>query len=587
MRLPRSIQWRIAAAYTALILVSMGAVSVYLINFISDGYVSTLESNLEDEAHLVGEAAGIYLGDFVDTQNLQVMSERIGKFLDARVTIIGLDGAVLADNWEDPKGMEDHSLRAEVRDTLAYGVGKDTRISPTIGEELLYTAALIQTNGEAKGIARVAVRTSQIQATLNRIIATVALAGLIVTALSIALGYYLARRTSRSIRSVAEGARHLAKGDLEYRVQALAQDETQDLADAFNAMAGTLREMITVLSTERNKLSLVLESMADGVVMIGSDGEVELINRAAQEILDVDAKVEGDRFMELVRDHELQQMVERASKSRRPEGGEIERRGLGQYLSVSVIPLADYGPSTSVLMTIHDLTRIRQVETTRKEFVSNVSHELRTPLASIKAAVETLEGGALGKADAAEEFVGRIRRDVERMIVMVSDLLELSKLEGGQGALHLYPLQLGPLMDEIGTEYKEAASSMGVTIDVDLGEAVPKVMGNGEKLRQVLVNLLDNASKVSSKGDKITLSAEVKDTYVEVTVSDTGMGIPHDHLPHVFERFYKVDRSRRDSGTGLGLAIIKHIVQAHGGQVWVKSEEGSGSAFSFTIPIAK
>ena len=468
MRLPRSMHWRIAAAYTALILISMGAVSIYLIDFISDSYVGTLESSLEDEARLVGEAADVYLGDEVDVENLQAISDRVGDLLDARVTLIGLDGGVLSDNWADPRAMENHSARPEVVGAFATGVGKDSRVSQAIRQELLHIAVPIVIGGEVRGVARVAVRTSEVQATIDRIVATVALSGLVVTTLSIALGYYLARRTSRSIKSVAQGARRLAEGDLEQRVHALAEDETQELADAFNNMASSLKEKILELSSERNKLSLVLESMADGVVVINEEGEVELINLAARTILGVDPTAGQDRFMELVRDHEMQKLVDSAAESRRPEAGEIERRHLRQYLSVLAIPLAEDRPKTGVLLTIHDLSRIRQVETTRKEFVSNVSHELRTPLASVKAAVETLEDGALAKPEVSRRFVGRIRSDVERMILMVSDLLELSKLESGHAGLSLHPIELRPLLEEVKAMYQDMVDSKDIEVRVSL-----------------------------------------------------------------------------------------------------------------------
>ncbi len=587
MKLHLSLQWRIALAYTALILVSMGAVSIYLITFISHTYVSNLEASLEHQARLVGEASSPYLKNHADVSSLQAVAQRIGTAINTRVSIIDANGTVNADSWEDPASMGNQLGQMEIKGALESGVGRDTRVSATLQKELMYIAVPIKTDGELLGLARVAVPTSEVQGNVNRIITTVALSGTLVTILAILLGIYLARRTSRSLRSVKAGARRLAKGDLDQRVHALSQDETKELADAFNAMAASLKGKIQELSQERNMLSGVLESMADGVLVISPEGKVRLFNQAARTLLEIPKDSLEGRFMEKVRDHDLQELVEKVSKTRKSEGAEIERPHRHQFLSVVAIPLDETSEPPAVLMTIHDLTRIRQIETTRKEFVSNVSHELRTPLASIKAAVETLEDGALKKPETAAMFIERIRKDVERMIVMVSDLLELARVESGQSPIHTYAIELEPLVNDAVEQMRARADSKGISISVDMPKDVPSVIANGEKLNQILTNLLDNAIKFTPGPGKVAVSARSSDDFVEVQVSDTGVGISKEHMPHIFERFYKVDRSRRDGGTGLGLAIVKHIVQAFGGQVWVKSEGGRGSTFGFTLPKVK
>ncbi|MBI4338139.1 MAG: HAMP domain-containing protein [Chloroflexi bacterium] len=586
MKLLHSLQWRIVLAYTALMFVSMGAVSIYLVNFVRDTYISNLEERLAQEASLVGEATGRFFRGPLDPADLQVASERIGNLINARVTVVARDGTVLADTWEDPTVMENHTLRPEFQDALSTGLGRDTRTSTAVGQELLYTAVPIRVDGTLMGVARVAVPTSTIQANVNRIITTISLAAIIVTVLSLALGYFLARRTSRSVRSVTEAARRLAAGALEQRVEALSSDETQELANAFNRMATTLRDMIRDLSGERNKLAAVLDTMADGVVVIQSEGQIELVNRAAEELLSLSPRgVVGGRFMEVVRDHDLQRLVSRSLETRQRQHGEVELFHRRRFFSAIATPLARGGPS-GTLLTLHDLTRIREVETTRKEFVSNVSHELRSPLASVKAMVETLEDGAVEEQQVARDFIRRIHREVDRMIGMVEDLLDLSRLESGQATLHLSPVDLRPLLDEVRAQFQERADSKQITVDIVLPEALPRVLGEEEKLRQVLANLLDNALKFTPERGSVTLSAKAGDRVVKVSVKDNGIGIPEEHLPHIFERFYKVDRSRRDGGSGLGLAIVKHIVRAHGGEVAVESREGEGSTFSFTVPRA-
>ena len=586
MRLPSSLQWRIALAYTILIVLSMAAASIYIFIFVRGTYISDLEVRLEHEAALTGQTAERFFRNRLSPEDLQAESRRIGDLIDARVTVISQDGSVLSDTWEAPTAMGNQSGRPEVQAALADGLGRSTRLNAATGQNMLHTAVPVYVDGSLVGIARVAVPTSQVQGNVNSLIAAVAIAGLSVTLLSVVLGYFLVRRTSRSLRSVTDGARRLAQGDLEHRVYAPVGDETQELADTFNMMAANLRTTIQELAAERNKLSAILETMADGVVMIGPEGEVLLINQVARSLLDVDrTDTLGRRFIELSRDYEIQLMVSKSFESGQPQYGEVQlphRR----FVSVIAIPLVDNESSPGVLLTLYDLTRVRQLDTTRREFVSNVSHELRNPLASIKAAVETLEDGAIGEPDIAKDFVRRIHGDVDRMIGMSGELLELSRLESGQVPLHLYPLDVRPLLEDVRLTFAERANAKGVGINVSSNGDIPLVMGDEEKLRQVLVNLLDNALKFTPQQGEVTLTAAEKGDVVEVRVGDTGAGIPGEHLPHVFERFYKVDRSRRDGGTGLGLAIVKHIVQLHGGDVQVESQEGLGSAFSFTVPRA-
>ena len=583
MRAPRSLRWRITLAYTLLIVVAMGAVSLYLVPFVRGSYISDLELRLAQEAGLVGETTARFLVDPEGARGLTDTTGRIGTMIDSRVTIIALDGTVLADTWEDPAAMENHLRRPEVREALNAGQGTSTRFSGTVQREMFYTAVPIVATGRTVGVARVAVPTSQIQANVNRIVAAIGLAGLAVTGLSIALGHYLAGRTARSVQGVTEGARRLASGDLEHRVSALAGDETQDLASAFNSMATTLRDLVQSLSGERNKLSAVLETMTDGVVLIGADGEVALMNRAARDLLDVRLpEGQGSRFMELVRDHELQGAVSRCSASGEQQLAELELLQPRRLLSAIATPLTGPG-AEGVLLTLHDLTQRRQVETTRRDFVANVSHELRTPLAAMKAMVETLQHGVRGEPDVAEDFLRRIHSEIDRLSRMADELLELARIESGQVPFHFLPMDLGPVVEAVAGDLRTDFSAQGIALETDLPEDLPAVVGDGERLRQVLVNLLNNAARFTPSGGSVTVSAGTAGRFVEVRVRDTGAGIPREHLPHLFERFYKVDRARQGDGTGLGLAIVKHLVQEHGGDVGVESREGEGSAFRFTL----
>ena len=583
MRLPHSLHWRIAIAYTALIFLTMGTVSVYLVDFVSDNFQADLESRLVQEALLISDKSAQFFNP-LDTDALQQISNRTGTIINGRVTIFNGNGVAVADTPGELRQAQ--PISPEVRDAINTGRGHDIRLGGTANENTLFIAIPILDNGTPVGVARIGVPMSIVQSKINQIFLTIFLSAVVVGVLSVSLGYLIAVRSSRSVYSVTEGARLLSEGDLDHRVRALSSDETRDLADAFNSMAATIKDNLADLSDQRNKLAVILETMADGVIVIDEDGQVSRINRSAEWFLDVKVnETYGGRISEVVRDHELQQLVTNAMESGAPQFAEVELHFQRRYLSAIATPLAAEG-ADSVLLTLHDLTRIRQVETTRKEFVTNVSHELRSPLTSIKAMVETLQDGALDDKTAAVNFLRRIHRDVDRMSGMVNDLLELASLESGQTPIHLSPVDMGPLLEEVVSDCQTSANQHNVAVEVSLPTNMPLVTAEEEKVHQVVTNLIENALKFTPENGRITISANVGVREIKFTVSDTGPGIDSEHLPHVFERFYKVDRARRDGGSGLGLAIVKHIVQSHDGDVSVESTIGEGSAFSFTLPRA-
>ena len=423
------------------------------------------------------------------------------------------------------------------------------------------------------------------QTPLNRLALAAGLVGIIAFFLSIWLAKIISRRTFDSLHPLSQAMLHIAQGNLDYRLQ--AGNEPKELIDAFNQTAATLRNTIEELSEERNKLSAVLDTMADGVVVIEADGRIELMNRAGEDILNANAVTAvGSRFMEAVRDHEIRDVISKALQTKQPQRGDIELLQRRRYLVAIAAPLTQEETS-GVLLTLHDLTPIRQLETTRREFVSNVSHELRTPIASIKAMVETLQRGAMEDRQVAVDFMERIDRDIVRMNDIVSELLELSLLESGQMKLDVSSIDVIPFLEEIRQEYQAKAEAKKIRLTVEEDAHRLRVIGDRGKVRQVLANLLDNALKATAESGEIGLSAEAQTGSTRISVWDTGAGIAQEHLPHIFERFYKVDRSRRDGGTGLGLAIVKHLVQAQDGEVWVESREGEGSTFSFTLPAAR
>jgi two-component system phosphate regulon sensor histidine kinase PhoR len=585
MRFPRTLQWRITLAYTALIILTLGVVSFYLVTFIRDSYVTSLETRLEHEARLIAEASALYFSEQADYDGLQAASERMAERIGARVTIVAHDGVVLADSREDPAAMAGQFSQPEVQRALSAAVGISTRTSAGEGE-IVHVAVPLVAQGNLEGVVRVAAPLSQVQAPVNRSITIIVVIGTLGAVLAALIGYAVTVRTSRSLGALTEGVRQLTAGELDYRVQAQGSDESQELAQAFNRMAASLRDLVRDVSVERGKMTAVLNTMADGVVVIDDGGAIVLVNHAAEQILNVAGEdLLSRRFTEIIRDHNLQQLVTRCSEEREVQHGDVEIPQWQRYLSVITTPLDEHGDA-SVLLTMHDLTRIRQVETTRREFVSNVSHELRGPLAAVKTLAESLASGALKEKKRAKDFLSRINSQVDRMTAMVNELMELSRLESEQSNLQRAPLDLNLLIAELCEEHHSLMKKQKITVDVAIPDQLPPVSGDEEKLRQVFGNLLDNAIKFTPEDGRITLSAQQDNGNILVRVADSGVGIPRKHLPHIFERFYKVDRSRRSEGFGLGLAIVKHIVQAHNGEILVESAEGQGTTFTVVLPAA-
>ena len=402
-----------------------------------------------------------------------------------------------------------------------------------------------------------------------------------------AAGAIASRRSAQSIRQVTRGIDRIAAGDLDYRVDVQSAQEAGELAAAFNRMGDSLTDAMRDLAGERNKLSAVLDTMSDGVIVVDSREEATLINAAAAALFGGEAQARRAPLSVVNIDHQLRQLFAACRAAGERQYAEIVLTSGRRTVSAVVTPLEDEQEG-EMLVTLHDLTELRQVETSRREFVSNVSHELRTPLSSIKAMAETLEDGGLDDHRINADYIRRIRVETDRMTTLVNDLLELTRLQSGQEDMKAHPVDIASVIQEEGRRYADIARSLGIEARVSLPDALPKVAAQEDRMRQVVRNLLDNALKFTQEDGRIDVSASTDNgRMVEVRVSDNGIGIPQESLPHIFERFYKVERSRRDAGSGLGLAIVKNIVQAFGGQVQAESKEGEGSTLSFTVPTAE
>ncbi len=579
----RSIQWRIATPFILLIVVSLGILGVYLTSFARDLQLDNLRSHLEKEAKIIAEASQSAFPNQGD--DLDGLAKKLGKEIEARVTIIALDGTVLGDSDEDPSTMENHSTRPEVKDALEFGLGESVRYSTTLGEQMMYIAVPITNQSDIVGVARVALSLLVVQNSVNHVTLIISLAMVLTALVAIMAAGLVSRATTRPIREMTKASKKIAAGDLGQKILIHTRDETGQLAQAFNEMSSNLNKLVRDISTEKTKLQTVLAGMADGVIMVDAEGKIVLANQATERLFDFQEKdVINKPLIEAVHDHEADEILKMCLKTSQMQAGQFESAISKRFLRAIAIPLIEDSP-TGALLLFQDLTELRSLQTMRRELIGNISHELRTPLAGIKAMIETLKEGTIDDKQAATDFMSRIDGEVDHMTQMVSELTELSRIEIGRAELRMAPLDLNLLVEEVAAQLNPLAQRQQVTITTDLAIDLSVVRGDKDRIRQALVNLVHNAIKFNHPGGRVALSTRAGGESVIVSVSDTGIGISKEELPHVFERFYKADKARTGGGSGLGLAIAKHIVQAHGGSIWAQSEEGKGSAFSFGLPI--
>ena len=595
MKFHRSLICRISFVYAVLVIASLAALVFLLREDSPSQSIADLQDQKEGEALLAASALEPYLANPAyspDLESLQEVAKTLDRWTDSRVTVISRTGEPLSSShWDNVVSGRQGSSNYDFQSDRYLFRARQGNVASSLKHtfhadysQVIHTAAPVVIDGNVVGVLMLETPVPEPSLGIDAVIIWFAIWGLAVGALGLMAIWLVARRSSGTLKAVTEASRQLEQGDYDHRLPAGAADDTRQLTEAFNRMADTVKSVIGRLSSERDTLSAVLETMADGVVVTDAGGRVSLFNPAARDLLGIRAQqVEGLRLVELARDNELNRLLTRCQEEKSRQQAEVSLILPRRYLSAIATPLGNNG---GVLLTLHDLTRMRQVETSQREFVSNVSHELRNPMASIKAMVETLESGAVNDPQVALDFLSRMRGDVDRINGLVNDLLELSRMESGQFMIDAEPMALAPLVHAVKKQFVEIAATQDVDLVDDLAEDLPPVMVDEEKMTQVFVNLVENSLKFTPPGGEIIIRAEPEEERVQIVLKDTGIGVAPQHLPHIFERFYKVNRSRRDGGTGLGLSIVKQLVEAHGGQITVESKEGEGCAFTFTVPRA-
>jgi len=586
------IYWKLTFIFCLLIVLILSSAYFYL-NTHLKAYVETrIQGNLKKDLILNKNLLDNDLILKMNSADADDLADRIGRSLGVRATIIDPEGIVIGDsevNKEELSKLENHMVRAEVQDAVRKGFGRSKRFSTSIRTDMLYMAVPIG-KGKLAGILRLAIPLSDIELIESRMFKTISVAIVFALFATLVMSFFISVMISKPLYEMSSIAKRLADGDFSRKVIVRSNDETGDLAKALNDMADEISAKVKSVSSEKAKLEAVLSSMFEGVMLTNERGEILLLNPSVRKLFFIDSPPEGRKPLEMMQNNVIQEIVDRVLNKNREVITQEVKIAIPEQKTIMIngVPIIKDDVVEGAVFVFHDITELKRLEDIRKDFVANVSHELRTPISSIKGYAETLLDGKADNKDTVKEFLSIIYQDSNRLANLIDDLLDLSRIESGKMNMESEPLEILPIVNRCINVLGKSARDKSLSIKLDIPADFPKVLGDHKRLLQVLLNLLDNAVKYTPENGSIIVSAASNRETAQIDISDTGIGISERDLPRIFERFYRVDkaRSRELGGTGLGLSIVKHIVQAHNGQVWVKSTLGRGSTFSFTIPTA-
>lgn len=590
--------WHIFPSLLVIVAAACGVIILYATaafrTFYHDQTVSALKRRAvvlqsQFSSHLKEDSTGV-----VDTSAIDSLCKWLGARANTRVTVILPNGIVIGDSDEWPGTMDNHRDRPEIIEALRGDTGVATRYSETLERDLTYIAIPVRDESGIEAVLRTSVPMVTISDALGPIFRRLALAGFAVVGIAVVFSLALSRRLSRPFEELRHGADRFARGDLSTPMPIPDALEAAELADAMNGMAHQLDERIRTVTRQRNEQDAILTGMVEGVIAVDTEERILMVNAAAARMLDGSyTAIRGKLIQEAVRNAELQiflrdllsrrEAMNREIRFVASNGGEHTLEIQGNVLTGSK------GGVKGALAVMHDVTDLKQLERIRRDFVANVSHELRTPLTSIKGFVETLLDGAIEEKEERVRFLDIIANHVNRLNSIIEDLLIISRLEKEENeAVDLERTSLAGIVKEAVEVCSGKALEKGISVDFTCNhETIVEV--NPSLLEQAVINLVDNAIKYSDRDSRVRVNCEKGENEVRIAVTDEGPGIESEHLPRIFERFYRVDkaRSRKMGGTGLGLAIVKHIMNVHNGNASVESRVGRGTTFTLHIPVSR
>ncbi len=574
-RLFRRIARRFSILFAIVIIVTI-CVSYFYLN---DAYVKHTQESLLSEARVIA-----YLAEA--RSDIGQISTAMEEKQGVRVTVISNDGTVLMDTEADASQLESHLGRPEVQQALKAGEGTDIRRSDTLGKDLIYVAVSAPETGY---VIRLAMPLEGIAEYSMNLLMPLLVILLVSFLLCLVISLYISRSITLPLTRMKRYAARIALGEYDGITPLHTGDELEDLSVAMNDMAGALKRSVEDITEKNSRLQAVFRAVPGGILAIDNHEIVTMINPAATEMFAIREKPEGRHFLEVVKHAKLEMVIREALEKRVPVEREIRMvRGMEErFLQVFSVPVVSEGIAFGVILLAQDITRIRKLENMRSEFAANVSHELKTPLTVISGFVDTLKGPDITPEDTTR-FLDIISLESERLTRLIDDVLSLSEIESASAPpAAIVDIRQG--VREAAELLQRNAEEKDIALTVELPKVRIPVAADKDRVKQMMINLIDNAIKYTPKGGRVQVSVEREEENCILRVSDTGIGIPEENLPRLFERFYRVDKSRSRSlgGTGLGLAIVKHIVSLLGGRIDVQSRVGQGTVFAVTVPVGK
>jgi two-component system phosphate regulon sensor histidine kinase PhoR len=549
---------------------------LYLSDVVKSNHITELKKSLFIQAILIAEEIPSLL-----PVNLDDFCKKYREKTGARVTVIDSSGRVLGDSDEPSSKMENHADRPEIRDAGMSDAGSSIRVSKTLGKDLFYLAIPVKRNSERLFI-RLSMPLHDVETSVAQTRMSMLLASFAALLIAILMGLFQTRRITKSIEEITAFSREVTLGHLGRRLFLEEKGEIGELAKNINDMAHEMKTRLKQSEEEKHKVEAILRNLSDGLMLLDTKGKILLCNEAVRKLFSVEHKIEGSTITETLRNAELMEVIDEVVKKDASVSREItvaHPREL--YLLAAATPFYAHSVReklSGVVMTLHDITRLKHLEEMRKDFVANVSHEIRTPITAIKGFAETLLDGAIDDKENARKFLETIKNHSERLNSLVSDLLTLSRIELGDIRIEKHHVHINNIIDTVFTTLKDKADAKGLYLKKSLPSEPLQMYADRDKLIQILLNLVDNGLKFTENGGVIVGVERAGERNI-LSVEDTGIGIAKKHLSRLGERFYRVDRarSRELGGTGLGLAIVKHLVNAHGWTMEIESTQGRGT----------
>jgi len=543
---------------------------------INDNYIKTLSKNLKNINKIL-EMKILPLIEKNSVNDIDRLVKKNGKEIKVRITVITTNGVILGDSEKDPKKMENHKLRPEIKKALKGIIGSSIRFSRTVRAEMLYVASPIKLNNKVVGIIRTSLYLKDINKLLYGLKIKILQVAIIAIIISLFGSIFFARNLSHPIKELVGFASRVGDGDFDTKILSNRKDEIKDLAESFNYMTSKIKKLFAELTAEKEELNSIIYSIKEGLVVIDKQGKIIIANDQFTKIAN-SRDILGQVYWEILRNNELDSLIKEVIKKRTNLNSVIKIRNRDYLCSFSPLSV------NSVIIIFYDITEKKEIEKIKKDFVSNVSHELKTPLTAIKGFVENLL--LLEKNKDKKHYLEIVSKNTERLINIVNDLMVLSELEKNRDFINKEKVDIVKVIKSVLTIFEKKIKEKNLYIKIDLNGNIPLIEGDSYKIEEMFINLIDNGIKYTEKGG-ITISIKKEGEFLKIFVQDTGIGIPNKDIPRIFERFYVVDksRSRKLGGTGLGLSIVKHIVMNHNGKIEVESEVNKGTTFIISIPV--